>query len=182
MKRVVFLFLLIVPFALVASAQEGSSKPRRAPQFVLPTPEGEKVALRDFQGRVVLLQFFETTCPTCQQEAPMLEELYKTYKDQDFVLLGVSHESGGAEALGKFAKEFAVTFPLVLGDLEVAVRYLGVTPQRSGFDIPHFFLISRDGYILQEFPPESGFLGNEKEIFQKAIKEALAGSPSAVGN
>ncbi len=145
-------------------------------------PEGEKIALHDFRGRVVLLQFFETTCPTCQQEAPMLEELYKTYRDQGFVLLGVSHDRGGAEALKAFAKRFDISFPLVLGDLEVAVRYLGVTPQRPGFDIPHFFLISRDGYILQEFPPESGFLGNEKEIFRKAIKQALAGSPSAAGN
>ncbi len=182
MKRFLFLLLLIVPLAMVADAAERPSKPRRAPQFVLPTPEGKKIALHDFQGRVVLMQFFETTCPTCQQEAPMLEELYKTYRDQGFVLLGVSHDRGGAEALKEFAKQFDISFPLVLGDLEVAVRYLGVTPQRPGFDIPHFFLISRDGYIVREFPPQTGFLGNEKEILQEAIKQELANSSSPVGN
>lgn len=167
--------------AMAGSGLAGGGSPtklRRAPDFVLYDWQGNKVSLEDFRGRVVLLQFFQTGCPACQHEAPLLEELYRKFKDKGVVVMGVSHETGGPEAVKQFAKQFDLTYFLLLGNLEIAVRYLGITPQQSSFDTPRFFLIDRDGYIARDIDPahDTDFLRNEKGVLEQAINEVL-GSP-----
>lgn len=175
---------ILMTLALLAMAGSGvaaggsPTKLRRAPDFVLYDWQGNKVSLEDFRGRVVLLQFFQTGCPACQHEAPLLEELYRKFKDKGVVVMGASHETGGAEAVKQFAKQFDLTYFLLLGNLEIAVRYLGITPQQSSFDTPRFFLIDRDGNIARDIDParDTDFLRNEKGVLEQAINEVL-GSP-----
>ncbi len=176
---------VLVTLALVALASSGlagensSKKLRRAPDFVLSDWQGKKVALKDLRGQVVLLEFFRTTCPACRDEAPMLERLYRDYKDKGVTFIGISHDEAGAELVEKFAKQFNVTYPLLIGDLEVAVRYVGITPQNSSFDIPQFFLINREGYIVQHVVAgrDVEFFHDERGGLERAIQELLVDSP-----
>jgi peroxiredoxin len=160
------------------SAESKSTGLRRAPDFMLPDCLGNMVSLREFRGRIVLLQFFQTGCPTCQHEAPLLEALYRKFRDRGVFVMAVSHDAAGAEVVREFAKKFDLTYPLLLGDLEIAVRYIGINPQQPSFDIPRFFLIDREGYIAQDIDParDPGFLRDEKGALEKAI-EGLLGSP-----
>lgn len=179
----VVLVLLATEGAVSQAAEQEVKKLRRAPDFTLLDWQGEKVALRDYRGRVILLQFFQTGCPTCQHEAPLLEDIYQRYKDRGVVLIGISHDAGGAAEVKKFAERFGISFPLVLGDLEVAVRYVGITPQRTSFDIPHFFLINREGYIVGEFAPgrTPKFFLDEKQALEQALDRLLAAPTSNSG-
>lgn len=162
---------IIPPFA----AQNSPVRLRRAPDFALPDYQGKQVSLTDFRGRVVLLQFFQTGCPVCQRQAPILEELYRKYKHLGLVVVGVAHAAGGAEEVKRFAQRFDLTYFLLLGDLEIAVRYIGITPQQSSFDVPRYFLINRDGHIVRDIDPtlNKDFSRNEKGELEKAILEAL---------
>lgn len=162
-----------------ALAQASRERPRRAPAFSLVDWRGTRVALDDFRGQPVVLQFFQVGCPVCQHEAPLLEETYQEYKDWGVKVIGISHDLGGAEDIQKFAEQFGVTFPLLIGDLEVAVRYLGITPQRSSFDTPHFFLINGEGYIVREFVAgrDLSFFADEKKALKQVLDELLASSP-----
>ncbi|MBZ5565189.1 MAG: TlpA family protein disulfide reductase [Acidobacteriia bacterium] len=184
MKRpYTFLPMGIVLLAIAgigAFGQGTPAKPYRAPDFTLADWQGNKVSLTEFRGRAVLLQFFQTGCPVCQREAPLLEQVYREYKDQGLVVIGVSHDAGGPVALKQFAKRFDLTYFLLLGDLEIAVRYLGITPQVSSFDVPHFFLINKDGNIVKEIAPDKDktFAQDEKGRLEQAVLEVLH-SPSA---
>ncbi len=162
-----------------AFAQGNTTKPYRAPDFTLFDCRGDKVSLADFRGRVVLLQFFQSGCPVCQREAPLLEEIYRQYKDKGLVVVGVSHDAGGPQAVQQFSRRFDLTYFLLLGDLEIAVRYLGITPQASSFDVPHFFLINRDGDVVKEIAPDKDktFAQDEKGRLEQAVLEVLH-SPS----
>lgn len=62
-----------------------------------------------------------------------------------------------------------------LGDLEVAVRYIGITPQQSSFDVPRFFLIDREGYVFKDIDPahDAEFRRDEKGVLTKVIEETL---------
>ena len=179
--------LLVVVVALLATAASGAksesgvTRLRRAPAFVLNDWQGDKVSLADFRGRIVLLQFFQTQCPICKHEAPLLEELYRKFKDQGVAVMGVSHDPGGVAALKQFAKQFDVTYFLLAGNLEIAVRYLGITPQQSSFDVPRFFLIDHEGYIVKDIDPahDVEFIRDEKGVLTKAIEEALNSRPPA---
>lgn len=178
MPRLVLWFLVMVSVSTVclAGGQTGTPKLRRAFDFTLPDPHGKQTRLSDYRGQVILLEFFRTGCSICQQEAPALEQLYRDHRNKGLVIIGITHEQGAAEAIPKYAEQFGITHPLLLGDLEVAVRYLGLTPQRSSFHTPHFFLIDREGYLVREWAPERDpkFFQDVKKALELAFEEAMA--------
>ena len=59
------------------------------PDFTLAGLDGNPVALSDFRGHYVLLNFWATWCPPCQAELPELQAYYTDYRSKGFVLLGI---------------------------------------------------------------------------------------------
>ena len=64
-----------------------------------------------------MLAFFKVSCPTCQYALPFHERLFKAYKGQQVSLVGVSQNK--PKIPKAFAKEFGISFPLLLDDTEV---------------------------------------------------------------
>jgi len=61
-----------------------------APDFELPTPEGNMVKLSDLRGKYVMIDFWAAWCKPCREENPNVVRLYETYKDKGFDIIGVS--------------------------------------------------------------------------------------------
>src|SRR5687767_204489 len=61
--------------------------------FTVKDIAGKDVRLSQYKGQVVLLNFWATWCKPCRVEIPSLIALYRDYKDQGFVVLGVSVDS-----------------------------------------------------------------------------------------
>ena len=61
-----------------------------APDFELPTPEGEMLALRDFRGHVVILDFWASWCAPCLGEMPVMKEIYEKYHAKGLEIIGIS--------------------------------------------------------------------------------------------
>jgi thiol-disulfide isomerase/thioredoxin len=66
------------------------SKPMPAPDFTLEDMDANKFSLKDYRGKVILLNFWATWCPPCRREMPSLERLHQNFKDKDFVVLAVN--------------------------------------------------------------------------------------------
>lgn len=112
-----------------------------APNFQLYDLTGRLVALSDYRGRVVLLNFWATWCGPCRVEMPAMEELYRDFKRRNFEILAVSTDQQGAAVTRPFSEEMGLTFPILHdSDFRVGVAYGART-------LPMTFLVDRHGVV-----------------------------------
>lgn len=117
----------------------------RAPDFTLPTLEGQPVSLKDFRGQVVLIEFWQSTCPDCQRSLPHVAELARAYKDRGLVLLGVNLDHDPQAALS-FIDQLGLAEVMITlgGNLEQAMDVVDLFEVPL---VPHVVLVDRRGVI-----------------------------------
>ncbi len=113
-----------------------------APDFALPSLDGNTVRLSDCRGKkAVFLNFWAIWCPPCRLEMPTMEKAYQEYKSRGLEILAVSIDAGPKNAVKSFMQEFKLTFPALLDpDMEVLNLY-------RLFSIPASILIDKQGII-----------------------------------
>jgi peroxiredoxin len=114
----------------------------RAPGFSLKSLDGKEHSLNDLLQRGPLVAaFFKVSCPVCQFTFPFLERLHKRYGGDGVTFLGISQDD--ARDTKDFAKEFGVTFPMLLDDEKgyIVSNAYGLT------NVPTIFLIDTDGTV-----------------------------------
>ena len=91
-----------------------------APDFTLKDVANKSVDLKSYQGKLVLLNFWTTWCPSCRKETPSLIELYDTFKKKGLVVLGIN-VGQHHKIVKKYIEDKKITFP-VLCDIEGIVE------------------------------------------------------------
>jgi peroxiredoxin len=139
-----------------------------APVFSLPDMNGQKVDLVSFQGRVIVIEFWATWCAPCREEIPVLNQIYKAYKDKGLVVIGISLDRKPPQEVKKFLDQLQVEYTNVMGDEEILEKYSQVANLGPIRGIPATFVIDRKGRICQRY------MGlTEKRILEEAIEAAL---------
>ncbi len=125
-----------------------------APDFTLLTPDGEKVSLEDYRGKVVLLNFWATWCGPCRYETPLLQRLYEKYENEGLVVIGISIDGEStADSIPDFIKTFELTYPIV-HDREGTANedyYIEAIPQSYYVDAEGIIQDSAEGVIEWDF-------------------------------
>ena len=73
--------------------------------------DGKSVSLDQLKGKVVMVNFWATWCPTCRVEMPQWQKLYDAYKDKGFELIAVSIDED-EKVLRQVSKERGFSFPI----------------------------------------------------------------------
>jgi len=132
-----------------------------APDFTLKDLDGREVALKDFLGKTVLLNFWATWCAPCREQMPQIELLSRDFKDKGLVVLGVN-DNETVEVAKKYFAEHQYSFGSVLDSGKIMSGKYGVT------GIPVVVLIDKTGVVRffqqgyrteQDFPAEVKKLG-----------------------
>ncbi len=113
-----------------------------APGFSLNALDNKEYSLHNLMERgPVVAAFFKVSCPVCQFTFPFLERLYKRYGGASVTFLGISQDD--ARATAEFAKEYGITFPILLDDPDgyMVSNAYGLT------NVPTIFLIDTDGTV-----------------------------------
>jgi peroxiredoxin len=128
----------------------GEFSNRRAPGFSLPDLRGTQHDPQDYRGKVVLVDFMQTTCPHCQKLSEILEQAKVKYKDKIMILSIVTVPDTFAN-VQKYIAEHKVTSPILFDSGQVMASYLRITPQNPSVSFPHLFLIDAKGVIKNDF-------------------------------
>ncbi len=118
--------------------------PGPARDFALTLLDGRTVTLAELRGKVVMVDFWASWCPPCQDEAATLAEVYGEYAGQPVEFVGVDIWDRREDALA-FVARYGVTYPSGV-DVKgaIAIDY-GVK------GIPEKFFIDRDGMLRRKF-------------------------------
>ena len=148
---VLFLFLLL-PLDFPAEGREEDlyaklrisliKGDKKAPDFSLLDLHGKKVGLKQFRGKIILLNFWATWCGPCKEEMPFLEILHQQFKEKDFVVVTVSVDYEEAKLVREFVNKQRYTFPVLL---DPKCEVLDLFEVKA---IPTTFIIDKKGKML----------------------------------
>lgn len=162
----VFLFARWQRGAAPPQGPAGTSAPggaQIAPSFTLPDVKGDPFDSASMTGKPAVINFFATWCPPCRGEIPGFVEVYEKYKEQGFVMVGISVDTDTRDKLPAFVDEHKITYPvLVGGDGATAKAYGGVSA------IPTTFFVGRDGAIRNV---HVGFM--DRDAFDREVTKLL---------
>ena len=160
-KSIVLSYVLVFLLSLGAVGELAAAT--KVPDFNLPSVlDKEVVDIRDFRGKVVLINFWATWCGPCIQEIPSLVNMQDEFGPQGFSVIGISMDQGGPRVVNKMMKKLGVNYPVVIGNNKLSSGFGGV------FGVPTSFLVDRAGNVIKRF---TGYI--DHKVFAAEVKKAL---------
>ena len=145
MRRIPVFSAVSIALAILSSCYGGSRPPRignPAPDFTVQDSD-RKVELRNFEGQIVVLNFWATWCAPCVEEMPSLSQLQQRFKDKDLTVLGVSVDAD-SDAYHQFVKDHKIAFLTVRDPDQKANNLYGT------FKFPETYIIDRKGIVRRK--------------------------------
>lgn len=128
------------------------SSEAKAPDVHFTTLQGQKVALQSLRGKVVMVNFWATSCTTCVKEMPQMVETYNKYKGQglDFVAVAMSYDP--PNYVLNYAQTRQLPFQVALDSDDALAKSFGDVKLT-----PTTFVIGKNGAILKRYVGEPEF-------------------------
>ena len=112
-----------------------------------PDEDGKLQALKQWQGKIIVLNFWATWCPPCREEMPELSTLNEKYQNKNVIFLGVSTDD--LDLVKEFSKETKVSYPLLAADM--AGNDLAFSLGNNQDVLPYTVIIKADGTVAKTY-------------------------------
>lgn len=136
------LILIIFPACVKKTDTENPDSPY---DFSLPDLKGKIHTLKEFQGKIILLNFWATWCPSCKEDIISLIAIYNQYRDSGLEIVGISLDKKELGVVDSFVQEMNIPYTILLGD-EMVVKNYG---EFKG--VPTTFLLDKEGRIVKRY-------------------------------
>ena len=154
---------VLVPPTLELPAGSALQVGSEAPDFHLPTVDGDELSLISLRGQVVLVDFWATWCGPCRQEMRGLQRLHADYAGRGVEIVAISVDAQ-PEAVGPYARREGLTFPVLLGGVTAQVGY-----RVTG--LPTLFVVDRNGMIRYV---HVGYAPGAESVLAEEVETLLA--------
>ena len=162
---IVLAFVALFALSLQLNAA-GQLQTGAAPDFTFTQFDGKQFKLSELRGKVVVLNIWASWCEPCKAEAAVLENGWRTYKDQGVVFLGADYVDTDAPALA-FVKQYDITYP---NGPDVGSNIYRLFRARG---VPETYVINQRGGIARVFigPMQAADLQSAlDDLLGKAVK------------
>ncbi|MBI3376150.1 MAG: TlpA family protein disulfide reductase [Betaproteobacteria bacterium] len=158
------LILGLVSLAIVVAAALFYSRPAAAPEVGFPTLAGENLTTSGLRGKVVLVNFWATSCVICVKEMPMLVATHRKYAPRGYATVAVAMSYDHPNFVAEYAQKNALPFHVALDISGDIARHFGDVRLT-----PTSFVIDRRGRIVKQY------LGQPDEAeLHSLVEKALA--------
>ncbi len=117
----------------------------RVPVFSLADASGAQRQLDQWQGRLVIVNYWASWCPPCIEEMPMLDEWARRHADRGVTVLGIAEDD--PEAARGFLRDHPVAYPILIGGRQFAGSSMQLGNSRNV--LPYTVVIDRDGTLRE---------------------------------
>ena len=138
------LFLCLVVCAALLPAGELSG--RRAPGFSLVDANFIQHDAQDYRGKILLVDFIQTTCPHCGEFSNILQEVVAKYGSK-VAVLSIVNPPDTTATVKQFIAQHKLSYPLLFDCGQVAASFV----KAASFDVPHLFIIDAQGMIQNDY-------------------------------
>jgi peroxiredoxin len=146
-------------------AYSSSSSRRAAPDVSFIKLDGQKLALKDLRGKVVMVNFWATSCTTCVHEMPQMVETYNKYKGKGLEFVAVAMSYDPPSYVINYTETRKLPFKVAMdSDDKLAAAFGNVKLT------PTTFLIDKNGKIIRRYVGEPEFA----QLHQLLEKELAA--------
>ncbi|RMH15802.1 MAG: TlpA family protein disulfide reductase [Gammaproteobacteria bacterium] len=135
------------------------------PDFILPDLQGKMRNISEWQGKVMVINFWATWCPPCVREMPMFVEAQKRFADQGVQFVGVAIDD--PDNVKDFVKDFDANYPLLVGGQEATIEVAYQFGNEVGI-LPYTAVVNRKGRIVFAHMGEMS-----REMVVEALSKAL---------
>jgi cytochrome c biogenesis protein CcmG, thiol:disulfide interchange protein DsbE len=150
-----------------AAPKLGRGETPTAPDFRLDRLDRPgKLSLASYRGRPVIVNFWASWCIPCKEEAPLLESVWRRYRDRGLVVVGVDINDLRGDAR-RFARENKMSYPLVYDGPGRTTSDFGLT------GVPETFFVARSGRLVCERLQAGLHLDENRERFDECVQEVL---------
>lgn len=152
---------------LVRAAQNGATAGPSLP-LKIQTIDGQVLEVHKQPGKVVLIDFMTTSCPTCKQASAGIQKLYEDFGARGFLAVALAIDADAARVLPMYRSLYGLTFPVGVLARAEAVRYLEHPPDKLLY-VPVLVLLDKRGRVIKK---KVGWTGDQE--WRSAIAEQLA--------
>lgn len=181
MSRNTLLVLVVAVLAMIAGVMTGQllqedpnegpaasgpdallGQPR--PPFTLGASDGRRVSAGDFEGQVLLVNFWATWCTPCLKEMPMLDAVHEQFAPAGLAVVGIALDD--VQRAREFADRLAIDYTILVGAQDVMATGLA-WGNRAGL-LPYTVLVDREGIVRWTYLGEL-----EREVLMEQIEPLL---------
>jgi len=114
------------------------------PHFSLPDIQGKMRHIDEWNGKLLVINFWATWCEPCKKEMPMFNRLQSLYGDDGVQFIGVAVDN--QQAVNEFMQQIPIEFPVLIGDL-TAVQLVQTYGNQAGV-LPYTIFVDKNGKIF----------------------------------
>jgi thiol-disulfide isomerase/thioredoxin len=140
----------------------------RLPELSYPDLEGKARSTREWQDKLLVLNFWATWCPPCREETPLFVELQEQYADRGVQFVGLAIDDKAA--VMDFVDSYGVEYPMLLGDINAMAVSKQLGNRFQG--LPFTVIVAPGGQIVARH-----FGGLKREQIEPALKKHANPSP-----